>query len=359
MILEPRYTVTIEIARFILKIEAHKDSFGEKPLTAQLLSSLRKSARLISTHYSTKIEGNRLTMEQVEQVVLQKGGFAGRERDKTEVENYYNALEYIETLLDSPVSENLIKTIHGYVMKGENSATKYRDGQNVIRDGITGNIVYMPPESKDVAPLMKNLVKWVNIEVKKKQTPVPIIAAIAHYQIATIHPYYDGNGRTARLLTTFILHRYGYGLKGIYSLEEYYAKNISGYYKALAVDNIPNYYMGRAEADITYFISYFMEAMADAFSKIDLTTATSNDYVTTGNSIKLRNLSPRQKAILTSFVDQKELSSKEIAEALGIKLRTTRNLIKKWLTAEFIEIADPSYKARTYRLCKDWEAMVL
>lgn len=84
----------------------------------------------------------------------------------------------------------------------------------------------MPPEAKDVVPMMQTLTKRINEQIKNKELPAPIIAALAHYQFATIHPYYDGNGRTARLLTTFILHKIGYGMKGIYSLKEYYAKNL-------------------------------------------------------------------------------------------------------------------------------------
>ena len=93
----------------------------------------------------------------------------------------------------------------------------------------------MPPEASDVSQMMKDLIEWINEKLLEKKVPVPIIAALAHYQFATIHPYYDGNGRTARLLTNYILHHGGYGLKGIYSLEEYYAKNIHGYYNALVV----------------------------------------------------------------------------------------------------------------------------
>jgi Fic family protein len=81
--------------------------------------------------------------------------------------------------------------------------TLYRDGQNVIRDGRTKAIIYMPPEAKDVKNLMAGMVDWVN---KNTELACPIIAGVAHYQFATIHPYYDGNGRTARLLTTLILH---------------------------------------------------------------------------------------------------------------------------------------------------------
>ena len=90
----------------------------------------------------------------------------------------------------------------------------------------------MPPEAKDVPRLMADMVAWIK-DSNAQGLPCPIRAGIAHYQFATIHPYYDGNGRTARLLTTLILHLGGYDLKGLYSLEEYYARNLGAYYEAL------------------------------------------------------------------------------------------------------------------------------
>jgi Fic family protein len=65
---------------------------------------------------------------------------------------------------------------------------------------------------------VKSMIAWIN---NNSELPCALIAAIAHYQFVTIHPYYDGNGRTARLLTTFILHLGAYDLKWLYSLEEY------------------------------------------------------------------------------------------------------------------------------------------
>jgi len=128
-------------------------------MNATLLSSLRKSARLASTHYSTQIEGNRLTMEQVKEVVSKKGGvFPERERDEKVVVNYYKALEYLETKHNRPLTETTIQTLHGLVFNGRKSATAYREGQNVIKDGLSGAIVYMPPEASDVSGLMKDLV---------------------------------------------------------------------------------------------------------------------------------------------------------------------------------------------------------
>src|SRR5204863_7457104 len=139
--------------------------------------------------------------------------------------------------------------------------------QNAIRDGRTRSIVYMPPEAKDVPQLIREMVAWIrNSELK--ELPCPIRAAVAHYQFATIHPYYDGNGRTARLLTTLILHLGGYDLKGLYSLEEYYAKKLSDYYAALTVGPSHNYYLGRAESDITGWVEYFCAGMAESFENV-------------------------------------------------------------------------------------------
>jgi Fic family protein len=122
--------------------------------------------------------------------------------------------------------------------------------QNVIRESGSGLIVILPPEPKDVAKLMRELVQWIILQLEDGEMPVPIIAAIAHYQFATIHPYMDGNGRTARLLATLILRSHGYDLKSNYSPDEHNAKDLTNYYRALTIGS-HNYYDGRAEADVS------------------------------------------------------------------------------------------------------------
>jgi Fic family protein len=218
---EPQYRITPEITKALMAIEADRQAVAALPIDVELLASLHESARLLSTHYSTQIEGNRLTQAQVKDA-LAGATFPGRKRDEAEVRNYYRALEEVERMAGKAGSLTvpMVQRIHGLVMTGRNKASSLRDGQNVIRDSRSGAIVYMPPEAGDVAALMRDLVQWFNGQTKSRELPVPLVAGLAHYQFATIHPYYDGNGRTARLLTNLILHRSGYGLKGIYSLEE-------------------------------------------------------------------------------------------------------------------------------------------
>ena len=124
----------------------------------RLLHSLRKSARLVSTHYSTRIEGNRLTREQVREVVLHGETVPNRERDEAEARNYYRALDYLGTLISEP------------------------------------------GEAPDVASLMGDLFTWLAEQRRSRELPVPITAGLAPYQFATIHP---ANRRKASLPASY------------------------------------------------------------------------------------------------------------------------------------------------------------
>lgn len=200
------------------------------------------------------------------------------------------------------------------------------------------------------------MVKWINA---KDELPVPLKAAIAHYQYATIHPYYDGNGRTARLLTTLILHLGGYGLKGLYALEEYYARNLKAYYDALTVGPSHNYHLGRAEADITGWIAYFIEGMATSFEKVHAQAKKESQTGAADRSQLLRTLDTKQRKALTLFKHSREVTAKEIAELFGFQQRSAAALCQRWVNDGFLVMADPSKKTRRYRLNDELEKRIV
>ncbi|MEK7218401.1 MAG: Fic family protein [Patescibacteria group bacterium] len=356
----PRFTLTPAIAKNLMEIEACRQAVQGMPLSVRMLDALRHTAKLLSTHFSTQIEGNRLSPMQVEEVLEGGGRFPGRERDEAEVRNYYKALEFAteEGGGRRPLGEKALRTIHGLVLNGRKAATAYRDGQNVIRDARTGAMVYLPPEANDVPLLMKDLVAWINAETERGDLPAPVIAGLAHYQFATIHPYYDGNGRTARLLTNLILHRGGYGLHGIYSLEEYYAEHLQDYYDALAVTPGHNYYEGRAEADVTPFLVYFIRGMAGSFAKIRNQAGEAQGQGVPGQTALLRELSARQRKALSLFARMKRVASADVARFFRIGTRSASALCLQWVEEKFLMIADPSKKARRYQLTETYEALM-
>jgi Fic family protein len=361
----PVFTITPAIARALMRIEAARQAVHSQPVTPRVLARLRETARLFTTHYSTLIEGNRLTQEQVAQVIGAGQHFPGRERDQDEVQGYYAALDEVERLagLGERVTEAAVRRLHALVMSGGRARVKptpYRDGQNVIRDSRSNEIVYLPPEAQDVPRLMAQLIAWLSADVDPgEELPVPVKAAIAHYQYATIHPYYDGNGRTARLLTTLVLHLGGYGLKGLYALEEYYARDLGAYYEALTIGSSHNYYLGRSEADITRWIAYFIEGMADSFERVREQTSREAGAGAVDLSTPLRNLDARQRKALALFESSRELTAREIGGLFGYQPRTASKLCQRWVESGFLEVADAAKKSRRYRLAAPYEAMVV
>ena len=347
----PKYKVTAKIVNTLIKLEGIKERIKGLPITPNVLKSLRETARLFSTHYSTQIEGNRLSAREVEVALGKRGHFPGRERDEKEVKGYYRALEYAEELANKKrgVTEKQIQSIHSFVM-GKKSPISYRKGQNIIKDSLTGGIVYLPPEAKDAPELMGEMVNWLN--KVEQDVPCPIRAAIAHYQFATIHPYYDGNGRTARLLASLVLHLGGYDLKGISSLEEYYARDLKGYYNAISVGPSHNYYEGRADANITKWIEYFIFGMLDAFNKVEAQAKNAVIKKQKDRSGFLRKLDARQRKAMILFEDCDYITSDDLGKLFDFAPRTARQLAIKWVKQGFLKIADSSKKSRKYKLGK-------
>lgn len=354
---QPKYTITPSIAKHLMDIEAARVVVANTALPPAVQAELTRKARIRATHYSTRIEGNRLTLQEAEEVISnRRRQFHGRERDVAEVQNYWNALIRVEEWARNarPVTEETIKRIHAIVMNGPRSRTlPYRDGQNVIKDSLTGSIIYLPPEAHDVPILMQEMAVWINA-AEREQVPSVIIAALAHYQFVTIHPYYDGNGRTARLLATFILHRSGYGLNGLFSLEEYHSRDLDAYYHALDIGGHHNYYMGRADADLTDWLEYFINTLASVFSAARDEAVRCAENGVPAEPEELRKLDHRARVVIALFSRQETITSRDVAQALGLSDRMARVLLKDWVDASWLVIVNVSKRARSYSLSAEY-----
>jgi Fic family protein len=184
---QPRYTLTPAVVRHLMEIEGARAVVEQVALPAALESELRRRARVRSTHYSTRIEGNRLTLAEAEYAVAgQRLHLHGRERDVGEVRNYWKALLRVEerAARRTDLTEDLIQRLHALVEHGRARRTPYRDGQNTIRDSESGALIYLPPEARDVPDLMAGLVAWVR-RGGAEHLPPPLIAGLAHYQLVT------------------------------------------------------------------------------------------------------------------------------------------------------------------------------
>jgi Fic family protein len=349
----PPYTLTPTIVRGLMLIEAARALVDHTPLPPSAEAELRSRARVRAAHFSTFIEGNRLTLDEAHRVVAdEQAEITGRERDVSEVRCYWNALLRVEEWArkNKPLTEELIKKLHALVERGPRAGpTPYREGQNAIKNSATGALIYLPPEAKDVPDLMASLVEWA-AEAERSGLPIPLISALVHYQFVTIHPYYDGNGRTTRLLATFVLHKGGYSLGGFFSLEEHYAQDLQGYYRALTVHPHHNYYFGRSDADLTPWLEYFIATLAEVFEAVRIRAQKCAENGRPEMPEALRRLDHRARVVLGLFSGKETITAPLVATELGLSERMARNLLKSWVEDGWLEIADPSRRARSYSL---------
>ena len=168
-----------------------------------------------------------------------------------------------------------------------------------------------------------------------KDIPIPIKAGIIEYEFVTIHPFWDGNGRTSRLLANYILKAYGYDLKGFYVMEEFYDKNINDYYNSLQMGLHHNFYFGRKDADITEWLEYFISTMANTFEAVG--NRVKEIYLNSKEEVNiLDTLDKRERWIANYILNNGKIKAKDIASHFKINLDTANNWIKEWLENGFL-----------------------
>ncbi|MCP4153485.1 MAG: Fic family protein [bacterium] len=337
----PKWKYDNLIVDYLMKIHAAVKSVELLSLPLNIEDKLKRENIFRRVHYSTKIEGNQLSLDEVCDVIDNGGSKRAGKKDVNEVRNYYNALLFLDkkAAKQAAVTRDFIRELHAVIDANPTGRraekTPYRDGQNVIRDSSGGGIVYMPPEAADVPELMSALVNW--IEKKENVSfPIPIVAAVASYQLLTIHPFRDGNGRTARALATYILKRGNYDLKGFYSMEEFYDKDIQRYYGSLQMGLHHNYYFGRNNADITPWITYFLEVMADVFDRVNR-RVNSLYYETVDMPDLFEVLDKRERWVANFILRKGVIGSADVAGHFNIDRKTAMNWLKAWEENRFLK----------------------
>jgi len=183
-----------------------------RPLPASAVRKLKEHFEVEMTYNSNAIEGNSLTLRETFLVLNEGITIKGKPlKDHLEAINHKEALDFLYDLVDHDkkitVSEHLIKNLHQLITQNieKEWAGRYRNALVII----TGTS-HRPPDALDVPALMNDLVKWVGKEQNKMH--IIELAAMLQHKFVHIHPFFDGNGRTARLLTNVILLQKGYPL---------------------------------------------------------------------------------------------------------------------------------------------------
>ena len=346
-----KVVLTNEILNSILDIEKYKELLNQVTIPVSLSNKFRKNTKKRSTYASNKIEGNPLTFDQVDNAIENKNRHLLK--PEQEIKNYYLALELLEKKLEEkvPISLKLILDVQKQICEGE---PKEKIGlRGAMPPGVLfavwnddGTPAYIPPEYSEVESLLNELITYLN-----ESTDHPIIkAAVIHYQLVTIHPFEDGNGRTARILSNYYLSLSGYGFKNVGSLEEYMSYNIDEYYDSIQMNLPVLYYDGRnnpphSEIWFNYFLKVF-----DLYASKVLSIALKETQISDNESLSY--LSDKAKKFLSYLRKHnvKLFTPTELSKKMNVTNRTIINWCIELSNNGFIEPIVVNKRVRKYKL---------
>lgn len=334
----PSYKLTDKMVRMLTEIAESRAIIGRaKILPAQELR-LRRQALIRMTHASTSIEGNMLNLRQVE-ALCQHKKIDAPARDVYEVQNYLKALRHITKIVEKKhaISEKVILKIHRLVTDKtlpDEQSGHYRKGMVYVvkrRLGFPDQIIYTAATPQKVPQLVTDLINWIREPQTQEINPV-VVAGIVHQEIAAIHPFADGNGRTARAVATLILYQRGYDFRKLFALEDYYNNNRPEYYKAI---NIGEAYEER-RTDFTPWLEYFIKGFKN---EIDNTKAQVTALAHRKIDGKLESqiyLTPEQFKIIDFMEQMGKITVKDVMDILIIPKRTAQLHLQKLKTVKMI-----------------------
>lgn len=280
----------------------------------------RKRAQYRSVQTSTKIEGNKLGETQAMLVLVEDSQASSP--DELEVKNLDEAYELIQQIATDPsvrIDEGLVRTMNSIMLRGLPSAEartrgKYRAGPSLIVNSQTRAIRYRPPPPEWVPDLMENFIKDVQVWMRDRVYPGPIIAALAHFGLISIHPFEDGNGRTARLLADMILQNTGGSNEGMLAVSEAILHRQQEYYDALYETQGENF---RPEVDATPFVTFHTKVLSMAAASLEDSVIGFNQRRQSFAEQAKGVLNPRQALALMFMLDVAPLSTSAFADLTG------------------------------------------
>ena len=348
-----KVTITNDILNSIIEIELNRYKISLVELSQNVLNKLRKNSKKKSSYASNKIEGNPLSEKQAEEVI-ESDERKHYLKPEQEVRNYFLSLNYLEEKLNNKekLSKKLILDVQKLVEKG---ASKEKIGLRgpmppgvlfAVYDSKTGNPDYIPPEYSDVPGLLDELIEYVNTT---DDHPL-IVAAVVHYQLVTIHPFEDGNGRTARLLSGYIMDLNGYGFNGVGSLEEYFAYDVDEYYDSIQMGLPALYYSGRENPPHPeIWINYFLR-MVKLYSRKVCDLQLSSEEEDIAGSLSF--LKEREKELLVLLISnyRGEFTPIEVSKQLSVTNKTVINRLAVLVKNGFVIPILVNKRIRSYKL---------
>lgn len=327
--------ISPDILSRIAKIDEIKGRWTEGVnLSPQLLGRLKKSVLITSSGASTRIEGSRLSDEDVENFIKGLKIDTFKDRDKQEVQGYYELLENVFNAWKTiRFNESSVKHLHmellKYVEKDARHRGEYKVTENHVEmfdsEGKSAGIVFETTPAYLAPKQTQELLAWTAISKEEKKYHPLLVVGNFVIQFLQIHPFQDGNGRLSRILTNLLLLQNSYGFVPYVSHEKIVEDTKNEYYLALRKSQKT---FGGKQEDITPWLEYFLKAIEiQAVSAIDMLRTEKIEAL----------LSPKQLQVWEYLLSVFETTAGSIVKETGVVRPTVNQALDKLLGMKKID----------------------
>ena len=317
--------VTSQMQRLCHEFDMKFGSFWE--VEGDIQSSERKyylsSSLMEEAIYSSKMEGASTTRIVAKDMLRKKK--SPQNKSQQMIVNNYNTIQYIVEHKDEPLTEELLLTIHRLMtektLDNSEDAGRFRTNDKVVvADMVEGDIIYTPPSFQEIPEFVESLCDFFNNDNPRTFIHPIIRGIIVHFMLAFMHPFVDGNGRTARALFYWYMLKEGYKLTEYMSISRVIAKSKANYEKAFRyVENDGN--------DMGYFVAYNLGALEKSFQQLrDYIQRKQREKRAASSFMMAGNINQRQALILQRLKEEPDtiFTVKDVQEQFSVSSMTAR-----------------------------------
>ncbi len=331
---EPTFTYTTKVINNLTLIERlYGQLLGEK-LIPSLALKLSEENQILATHYSTSIEGNPLSPRDVTNIIL--GDQIPTTKSEKEVKNYFSVLNRIFILAKKqvPITIDLTRKLHHELMEGieKKDLGSFRNGPVFVGHKTKLEIVVKHNPPFHTVPKIEDSLRQLYSFLIQEDALHPLIkAGLLHHQFAYIHPFFDGNGRLARILTAYYLMLKHYEVVKFFIMDDFYDIDRQLYSDTLhTADN----------GEKTKWLEYFLEGIAyslqASLSRIEKLKKKNLDEISGEKRVLVTS---REEEVLQIIIDKKAVKTPDIQESLSVTRQQAHallaSLVKKGILKKF------------------------
>ena len=338
----PKYNIVLGLTNHMQRMCHEFDmNFGGACGTSSIIPNDSKEHYQVSSLmeeaiFSSQMEGASTTRQAAKEMLRKR--MTPKDKSQQMIANNYQTIQFVVQHQDTPLTVELLQHIHHLMtentLENPEDVGRFRTNDEVVvENGITHEIVHRPPSHTEIPSFVNDLCTFFN----EKQSQVfihPIIRGIIiHFMIAYMHPFVDGNGRTARALFYWYMLKQKYWLMEYLSVSKVIAKSKKSYEKSFLYTEADN-------NDVGYFVAYNLRMLALSFKQLqDYLKRKQEERKAANAFLQLGDLNARQAQIIKMFVDNPKevITVKDIQSRFLISATTAKGDIMGLLARGLID----------------------